>query len=89
MGLFDNGFKVSTALAIGIGGIILIPTLAPAVAAVAKPLARTLIKSGLVVYQKSVEVLAETKEVMEDLTAEAKAELAAEQKAVEARNLTS
>ncbi|MGD9505054.1 MAG: DUF5132 domain-containing protein [Syntrophobacteraceae bacterium] len=89
MGLFDNGFKVSTALAIGIGGIILIPTLAPAVAAVAKPLARTLIKSGLVVYQKSVEVLAETKEVMEDLTAEAKAELAAEQKAAEARNLTS
>jgi hypothetical protein len=79
MGLFDNGFRVGTVLAIGIGGVILAPTLAPAVAAVAKPLAKTLIKSGLVFYQRGIELLAETREVVEDLTAEAKAELVAEQ----------
>jgi hypothetical protein len=88
MGLFDNGFRVGTVLAIGIGGVILAPTLAPAVAAAAKPLAKALIKSGLVFYQRSIELLAETREVVEDLTAEAKAELAAEQQA-EAQIVTS
>lgn len=78
MALFDNGIKLGTGIAIGIGAIVLAPAVIPAVAAIVKPLAKAGIKSGLAIYCKGKEVVAETVEVFEDLTAEAKAELAAE-----------
>ena len=47
-------------------------------AAIIRPLAKAGIKTGLAMYGKGKEAVAETVEVFEDLTAEARAELAAE-----------
>ena len=62
-------------LAIGAG----ITFFAPVVLPLAKPLAKTLIKGGVTLYEKSKVAIAETGEVIGDIVAEAKAEVATEQ----------
>jgi hypothetical protein len=78
MGLFDNGLKgnIVTGLAIGIGTALVAPQLIPALAGVVKPLAKAAIKGSLVLYEKSKEAVAEAGEMMEDIVAEVKAEMA-------------
>ncbi len=78
MALFNNGLKgnILTGLAIGIGASVLAPAVIPVLANVVKPLAKAALKGGIVLYEKGLETFAETKEVVEDLIAEAKAELA-------------
>jgi hypothetical protein len=60
----------------GIAAIVLLPVLVPVVAGVGKPLAKAAIKGGIVLYEKGKGVIAEVGETLEDLVAEAKAELA-------------
>ncbi|MGJ5674704.1 MAG: DUF5132 domain-containing protein [Nostochopsis sp.] len=60
----------------GIGAVILAPVVIPVVAGVGKPIAKSLIKGGLVLYEKSKGVFAELGENWEDMVAEARAELA-------------
>lgn len=79
MAILDNGLKVGTGLAIGVGAILLAPVVIPAVAAIVKPLVKAGIKGGLVLYEKSIVAIAEAKEVIEDLAAEARAEVSREQ----------
>jgi hypothetical protein len=67
--------NVGTGVLIGIGAVVLAPIVAPVVAAAAKPLIKTLIKTGIVAYEKSKEAFAEAGEALEDLVAEAAAEL--------------
>lgn len=62
-------------VAIGIGAALLAPIVLPALAGIAKPLARAAIKAGIIAYEKGREAAAEFGEVMEDLVAEARAEL--------------
>lgn len=83
MPIFENGLKgnVVTGLAIGIGVAVLGPVVVPLVASVAKPLAKAAIKGGLTLYEKGRETVAEMGEVLEDLVAEAKSELAEVDKA--------
>ena len=83
MGLLDNGLlgnglkgNVVTGLAIGIGAAILAPVIIPLAASIFKPLAKATIKGGITLYEKGQEMVAEAGEVVEDLVAEAKAELA-------------
>jgi F0F1-type ATP synthase membrane subunit b/b' len=78
MGLLGNGLKgnILTGLAIGIGASVLAPVVIPVLANVVKPLAKAALKGGIVLYERGLETFAETKEVVEDLIAEAKAELA-------------
>jgi hypothetical protein len=78
MALMDKGFtgNLITGLAIGIGAAILAPIVIPAVAAVAKPLAKAALKGGLLLYERGKEAVAEAGEVIEDLVAEAKSEIA-------------
>ncbi len=82
MAMFDNGWKgnILTGLAIGIGSAVLAPVLIPVLASVAKPLTKAAIKGGLIVFEKGKEVAAETREVLEDLVAEARSELAEAEK---------
>jgi hypothetical protein len=77
MALFSNGLKgnILTGLAIGIGASVIAPAVIPVLANIAKPLAKAAIKGGIVLYEKGMETFAETKEVVEDLMAEVKAEL--------------
>ncbi len=63
----------------GIGAVLLAPVLIPVVAGIGKPIAKSIIKGGLVAYEKSKGAFAELGETWEDIVAEAKAELAESQ----------
>jgi hypothetical protein len=73
----EDFFKSGTGkgFAIGIAAAILAPVILPAVAQAARPLARAAIKSGILLLNKSRETAAELGEVIEDLVAEARAEI--------------
>lgn len=62
--------------AIGVGVVLLAPLVAPSLSRVSRPLAKSLVKAGLILYDKGREAGAELSEVFEDLLAEARAELA-------------
>jgi peptide subunit release factor 1 (eRF1) len=78
MALFDNGLKgnILSGLAVGIGAAIIAPAVMPIVASVVKPLAKAAIKGGIIFYEKGRETIAEVSEMVEDIVAEAKAEMA-------------
>jgi len=78
--LFGN--NVVTGVAIAAGAMLLAPVALSVVAGVGRPLARTALKSGIILYEKTRETVAELGEAFEDLVAEAKAELAQQQAAV-------
>ncbi|RCJ27963.1 DUF5132 domain-containing protein [Nostoc minutum NIES-26] len=60
----------------GIGAVLLAPVILPVVAGIGKPIAKSIIKGGIVAYEKSRGAFAELGETWEDIVAEAKAELA-------------
>jgi hypothetical protein len=70
-----NGFSAGS-LAVGAGVVLLAPIVIPMIGAILKPLAKAIIKGGLIAYEGAKVSLAETKETIEDLAAEAKAEMA-------------
>ncbi|AFZ55148.1 DUF5132 domain-containing protein [Cyanobacterium aponinum UTEX 3222] len=70
-------------IAIGVGAVIIAPT----VASLLKPVAKATIKTGVILYQKTKETIAETGEQLGDLVAEAQAEVLAE-KAENRDNIT-
>jgi len=67
--------NLATGLAIGVGVAILAPVIAPVLASIGKPLAKSAIKAGIIFYDKSRETVAELGEVLDDLVAEARAEI--------------
>jgi hypothetical protein len=69
--------NIVSGLAIGIGSAVIAPLIVPALSKVAKPLAKVAIKSGLLLYETGKEKFAEVSEVVDDLVAEAKSEVAA------------
>jgi galactitol-specific phosphotransferase system IIC component len=85
MSLIDDlkGNAVSGIL-IGIGAAVVAPVVLPILASIAKPVAKAAVKGGIMMYEKGKEVVAETGEMIEDIVAEAKAELAEEQQAAAA-----
>jgi len=89
-GLFEDAGSVGTAVAVGIAaavieselipgiligaGAILLGRIFPSVAAGLRPVAKSVIRAGMVMTDKAREVAAETGEQMRDLVAEAQAE---------------
>lgn len=71
---FINGFS-PLGLALGAGIVLLAPLVIPVIGAILKPVAKALIKGGLIAYESAKVSIAETRETLEDLTAEAKAEI--------------
>jgi hypothetical protein len=71
--------NVVTGLLIGIGAAVLAPVVLPILASIAKPVAKAAVKGGIMMYEKGKEAVAEAGEMLEDIVAEAKAELAEEQ----------
>ncbi len=63
-------------LAIGAGAVVLAPILGLPLAKAGKPLSKAAIKTSIIAYEKSKNVLSEAKEALEDLIVESKAELA-------------
>lgn len=71
------GGSVATNVLIGAAAVVLAPIVIPAVLAGMRPLAKAAVKGGVIVFDKTREIIAETGEQMSDLVAEARAELAA------------
>lgn len=80
MALFNNGWKgnILSGLAIGIGATIIAPVVLPVLASAVKPIAKAAIKSGIMLYERGKETVAEVSEIIEDIVAEAKAEMSEE-----------
>lgn len=75
MAILDNGFKGAVpSILVVLGVALAAPIVLPAVAAVSRPLAKTLIKGYLVLSDMAKEFAAETGEQISDLVAEVKAE---------------
>jgi len=85
---FPKGLTWGSGLAIGAASVILAPIVLPVVGGVLKSLTKAGIKGGMVLYEKGKLFAEETKETVEDLTEEAKAELKAGPKAVAAPKKT-
>ncbi|MCG6937378.1 MAG: DUF5132 domain-containing protein [Gammaproteobacteria bacterium] len=77
MSIVDNFLKGDTGkgVAIGIGIAILTPVAIAVLSGAARPVARAALKSGILFYEKGREKVAELGEAMEDLAAEARAEM--------------
>lgn len=63
-------------IAIGAGIVFLAPIVLPIVGSIAKPVVKAVIKGALVTYEGARVAVAEARESIEDLAAEAKAEMA-------------
>jgi hypothetical protein len=84
MGLLDNGFKgMLSGVAFGIGAAIVAPIVLPILSAGVKPMAKAMIKEGILLYEKGKEIAEETRETVEDLIAEARSEVEASQSCAE------
>jgi hypothetical protein len=68
----------ATGLAVGAGIVLLAPVALPVVASLLKPLAKAVIKGGLIAYEGARVSIDEARETLEDLAAEAKAEISEE-----------
>lgn len=74
MSLVEDMFKggnVVTGLAVGLGMAVIAPVVLPAL----RPVAKTIIKAGLVAYDQGRVAFAEMAERTEDILAEARAEM--------------
>lgn len=71
--LFES--KIVAGVAVAAGAAILGPVLVPVILGAARPLVKSAIKAGFMLYERGVEAAAEIREVTEDLVAEVKAEL--------------
>jgi hypothetical protein len=82
MALFEKAFEglveggVATGVVVGVGALLLVPGLLPAFGRAVRPIAVGAIKTGMTVYNRTASTLRET---TEDLVAEARAELEAEE----------
>ncbi|WP_462268792.1 DUF5132 domain-containing protein [Desulfobacter sp.] len=65
-----------THVAVGAGVVILAPIVLPLIGQVVKPVVKAVIKGGIMTYEGIKVTVAESKEALEDITAEAKAEVA-------------
>ncbi len=69
-------------LAVGVGVALLGPAILPVILRAARPVAKTLIKSGVEMFERGREAAAEFGEFIEDTAAEAQAEMTRERQAV-------
>ena len=77
MKLLGGNLKTGTAMAVGAGVVLLAPVIIPAVASVLKPVAKAVIKGGMLAFENARIAVAETKETIEDIAAEARSEISA------------
>jgi len=77
MALFNlpRGLNWGTGLAIGAASVLLAPVVLPVLGGILKSLTKAGIKGGMILYEKGKLLAEETRETIEDLTEEAKAEL--------------
>jgi hypothetical protein len=72
MGIMNS--NVAVGIGVAAAATILAPVLLPVIAGVGRPLAKSLIKGGLMLYEKGRESVAKAGEAAEDMIAEIRAE---------------
>ncbi len=76
MALFEDMLKGSWGVAlVGVGVALVAPTVLPAVGAAIRPLAKSAIKGGVLLYDTVKESIAEAGEQVNDMVAEVRAEV--------------
>jgi hypothetical protein len=76
MALFEDALKGSWGAAlVGVGVALVAPTVLPAVGAALRPLAKSAIKGGVMLYDTVKESIAEAGEQVNDMVAEVRAEV--------------
>ena len=76
MALLEDVFKGTWGMAlVGVGVALVAPTVLPAVGAALRPLAKTAIKGGVMLYDTVKESIAEAGEQVTDMVAEVRAEV--------------
>ena len=81
MAFFEDVFKggnIVTGLAIGIGSAVVAPLILPAIGNALRPVAKTMIKGGILVYDQGRQAMARVGEAASDVVAEARSEQSAE-----------
>jgi hypothetical protein len=71
----DIGKAAGPVALVGVGVALVAPTLLPAIGAGLRPLAKALVKGGVMVYDSMKETVAEAGEQLNDLVAEARSEM--------------
>ena len=82
MRLFPGGSITGSTIgtmAVGAGVVLLAPVVVPIVASVMKPMVKAVFKGGILAYENARIAIAETTETIEDIAAEARSEIAADQ----------
>jgi hypothetical protein len=72
MSIFKNNFVVGITAALA--ATMIAPVLVPAIKRGGRPLAKTLVRGGIILYEKGREAVASAGEMMEDVVAEVRAE---------------
>ena len=80
MALFDDMVQGLTSswvpsVLVGVGVALVAPIVVPTLAGGMRPLAKAVVKGGMMVYDKGAEVIAEASEQLSDMLAEARSEL--------------
>ncbi|MGE5489294.1 MAG: DUF5132 domain-containing protein [bacterium] len=79
MGLMDDGDKrVLIGVGVGLAAAGIVKVLMPALSSLGRPVAKGLIKGGIVAYDTGREAIANAAEFIEDMVAEVRAEMEAE-----------
>ena len=81
---FLKSGNLASGIIIGAGAALLLPVAGKMLASIGRPLVKESMKGGLYLVDKGKTVAAETRETFEDLSAEARSELASAKKAAEA-----
>ena len=76
MAFEKTGGVISVGITLGLAAVVLTPILLPVITRTARPLARAAIKTGLILYERGCEAVAEAQEVIEDVMAEVRTEWA-------------
>src|ERR1700761_5451909 len=69
-----KGGNIVTGLAIGVGSVIVAPLIVPALTGLLRPVAKTAIKGGIVVYDWGRQAAAQVGEATSDMVAEVRAD---------------
>lgn len=77
MSLFEDVSKsLFSSPILVIGAVLMAPTLVPALGSALRPLAKAVVKTGITMYDSAKELVAEVGDDMNDMVAEARAEMA-------------
>jgi hypothetical protein len=82
MNLLGTSFRFGGGLVVGAAVVLLAPILLPVLAGIARPVAKGLIKGGILAYEGMKVAIAEAQETIEDVAAEAAAEIVESRKEI-------